>query len=131
MNERIFLHLDFSSPVPLYAQLVGEMKRAVALGHYAEEGRLPSVRELAVKLRINPNTVAKAYDLLVSQGVVRAHKGLGFFIDASKSAGDAARRSMEERIGAAAAEALALGISRRDFYRMVARQVRRLTRSPA
>lgn len=125
MPERYLLHLDFSSPTPVYAQLVEEVKRAVARGHWKPDEKIPSVRELAIKLGINPNTVAKSYDELVAQGVVRVQRGVGVFVAATPP--EAERRKLGElagRLERVVAEALAMNVPRADLRRLWVRAVR-------
>lgn len=76
----LWFHLEPSSPIPIYVQLTEQVKRAVAGGSLLPGTQLPSVRELAVRLRINPNTVARAYMELERDGVVVTQKGRGTFI---------------------------------------------------
>ncbi len=75
----MLIAVDPHSPTPLYAQIVDEIQRAVALGRIAPDELLPSVRQLAVDLRINPSTVVQAYRELERLGVVEMRKGLGTY----------------------------------------------------
>ena len=74
------LHLDPTSRDPIYRQLVEQVERLVAGGELVDGDRLPSVRELALELRINPNTVARAYRDLEQEGVVVRQHGRGVFV---------------------------------------------------
>jgi len=74
------LSLDPKDPLPLYAQLERGLKAAIATGALAEGDQLPTVRQLAVDLRVNANTVAKVYAELEHQGVVDTRRGIGTFI---------------------------------------------------
>ncbi|HHY46574.1 MAG TPA: GntR family transcriptional regulator [Firmicutes bacterium] len=76
----MWFHLEPSSPIPIYAQIAEQVKRAVAGGILLPGDQLPSVRELAMKLRINPNTVARAYLELEREGVVATQRGRGTFV---------------------------------------------------
>jgi len=69
-----------SSTTPIYAQIKEQVKFCIASGKLAVDEKLPSVRELAVGLRVNPNTVAKAYRELELEGVIRSRKGQGSFV---------------------------------------------------
>ena len=81
--------LNFKSGKPVYLQLVDQVKAAAASGRgAAPASRCPSIRPLAEELRVNRNTVAKAYAELESQGVIETIAGKGCFVRAS-----AARRS--------------------------------------
>ena len=79
------------SPEPIYLQIVAEIQQAVAAGVYRPGEAIPSVRALAVELRVNPNTVQRAYEALERAGVVRAHKGKGMFVTQAGAASAQAR----------------------------------------
>jgi GntR family transcriptional regulator len=72
--------VDVSSAVPLYAQIVGQVRAGVASGLLKAGDPLPSVRQLASELRINPNTVVQAYRELEREGFTVAQRGQGTFI---------------------------------------------------
>lgn len=78
------LHPD--DPLPLYAQLERVIKLAVATGKLTTGDQLPTVRQLAVDLRINANTVAKVYAELERQGVLTTRRGVGTFVEAPPAA---------------------------------------------
>jgi len=73
----MLLHLNPSSGVPVYLQLEAQVKQAVAAGALRTGDALPSTRKLAAQLRINPNTVARAYQDLEQDGVTRSVPGGG------------------------------------------------------
>jgi GntR family transcriptional regulator len=72
--------IDHSDPLPIYAQLDRAIRLAVATGKLRRGDQLPTVRQLAVDLRINANTVAKVYAELERAGVVQTQRGVGTFI---------------------------------------------------
>jgi GntR family transcriptional regulator len=72
--------IDSSDPLPIYAQLDRAIRLAVATGRLVRGDRLPTVRQLAVDLRINANTVAKVYAELERTGVVETQRGVGTFV---------------------------------------------------
>lgn len=76
------IRLDPTSRDPIYSQLVEQVERLVAGGELSDGDKLPSVRELALRLRINPNTVARAYGELEANGVVVRQRGRGVFVTA-------------------------------------------------
>jgi len=76
----MLVHLNPSSGVPVYLQLEAQVKQAVAAGALRPADALPSVRKLAGELRINPNTVARAYQNLERVGVIRSVPGGGTFV---------------------------------------------------
>lgn len=75
-------YIDPSDPMPLYAQLERTIRFAVATGKLPVGEQLPTVRQLAVELRINANTVAKVYAELERNGVVETRRGVGTFVSA-------------------------------------------------
>jgi GntR family transcriptional regulator len=76
----MLFRVEASSPVPIYAQIVGQVRAAVASGELAEGDPLPSVRQLAGELRVNPNTVAQAYRELEREGITYVQRGQGTFV---------------------------------------------------
>ena len=76
-------HLDPSSGVATYLQIVQQVKEALRLGTIEVGDQLPTVRDVVADLAINPNTVAKAYRLLESEGLVVARQGRGTFISST------------------------------------------------
>ena len=78
MNEIIYL--DYHSRTPIYEQIIKEIERYVALGILKPNEQIPSIRELAASLGINPNTVKKAYTELEQKGVIYVISTKGTFI---------------------------------------------------
>lgn len=76
----MLISIDSSDPRPLYAQIVDEVRRALIVGTLAPDDPLPSVRQLAVELRVNPNTVSQAYRELERDGVVHVRRGQGTYV---------------------------------------------------
>ena len=86
MNEDVSLGfvLDPKGGVPLYKQIILQVEMAIADGRLSTGDQLPTVRGLAVDLRINPNTVARAYSELEIRGIVTTQQGTGTFISDKK-----------------------------------------------
>jgi GntR family transcriptional regulator len=82
--------LDARSGVPTYLQLVGQVKQAILLGYLQPSDQLPTVRQVAAELAINPNTVAKAYRELEREGLAAARSGQGTFIQTTAASVDPA-----------------------------------------
>jgi GntR family transcriptional regulator len=78
---------------PIYVQIMDEVRRALVVGTLHAEQMLPSVRQLAADLRLNPNTVAQAYRELEREGVVHVRRGQGTFVT-ERQAGEAERREL-------------------------------------
>lgn len=79
-----WFHLNHRSGIPLYLQLKEQIKTAVAGGVLKPSDRLPPVRELAVKLTVNPNTIARAYSELERDGLLSSEQGRGTFVRAAE-----------------------------------------------
>jgi GntR family transcriptional regulator len=90
---RFELRLDGASGVPVYRQLIDQVLTAMASGKLAGGDQLPTVRQVAVDLAINPNTVMRAYRELEIRGILSTQQGTGTFITEQKvKAGEAQRR---------------------------------------
>jgi len=74
------IQIDQASNRPVYQQIIDQVKREIALGHLAKDDKLPTVRQLAARLVINPNTIAKAYRQLEQQGIIVTRPGAGAFV---------------------------------------------------
>jgi len=106
------IQVDHESGVPIYAQIMEQIKHLVATGRLKPGDQLPTIRQLAVDLRVNPNTVVHAYHELDNQGVISTQQGRGTFIaerlDERRLAGMRKDR-LRAIIGSALLEALSLG----------------------
>ena len=78
------LMLDLHSGTPVYRQIMDQVRGGIASGALAAGDQLPTVRQLAVDLEINPNTVVRAYRELELGGLLETHQGTGTFISAQK-----------------------------------------------
>ncbi|HEV7225502.1 MAG TPA: GntR family transcriptional regulator [Pirellulales bacterium] len=88
--------IDPTSRSPIYRQLGGQIREAVARGQLRSGEQLPSVRDLSRTLVVNPNTVARAYTELEREGVLHTRQGLGVFIAEPKA--DLTKRARKERL---------------------------------
>jgi len=96
--------LDLKSGVPAYRQIIDQVRGALAAGALSTGDQLPTVRQLAVDLAINPNTVVRAYKELEFGGLLETHQGTGTFISAQKLPGAEAER--ERQLGQIVADAV-------------------------
>ena len=78
------IQIDTKSGVPFYRQITEQVKFGIARGDLTAGDRLPTVRQLAVDLSINPNTVIRAYRELEFEGVIETHQGSGTFVGTQK-----------------------------------------------
>ena len=74
------ISIDLKSGVPIYRQIIDQVKSAIATGSIGPGDRLPTVRQLSVDLSVNPNTVSRAYTELELTGLVETHMGSGTFV---------------------------------------------------
>ena len=72
--------LDHADPRPIYVQIMDEIRRGIVMGWLPPDAALPSVRQLAAELRVNPNTVQQAYRELERDGVVYVQRGQGTYV---------------------------------------------------
>lgn len=107
-------YLSPSSGVPIYKQIAKQVKQAASGGLLTEGDRLPSVRELAEKLTINPNTVIKAYQELERKGIIKIVHGVGTFVTGgiSPATEEEKERAIKGYINQLFTEAYHLGLSR-------------------
>jgi len=107
------LKLDLHSGVPVYRQIIDQVRGGMAAGALAAGDQLPTVRQLAVDLAINPNTVMRAYRELELGGALETHQGTGTFISDKKiSRNNAEReRQLAQLAGEFAARAGAAGFT--------------------
>jgi GntR family transcriptional regulator len=119
--------IDSASRMPIYRQLAGQIREAVARGRLAPEDRLPSVRELSRRLVINPNTVARVYTELEREGVLNTRPGLGVFVAQPRT--DLTRRARKDRFITLAdelfTEAVHLGFSADEVQTLLGERMTR------
>ena len=124
----MIIRVDSQNGVPVYEQIVRQVMFAIADGLVAPGDLLPSVRELARELAINPNTVARAYRDLQSQGVVEFASGIGLAVKsgAKRECQTQRRQLLQHRIGLALEEAFLSGLDTEAIRRMVDAEITRL-----
>ena len=126
----MFEQIDPRSATPLYAQIANRIKVAVAAGELRPGAGLPSVRQLAGQLRINPATVVQAYRELEVEGFVEMRQGAGTFVREIEASRRSRQRDQEARrlVRAMLAEAGKLGLSGDDICEAVERELEGRTR---
>jgi GntR family transcriptional regulator len=109
--------LDLHTGVPVYRQLIDQVRTGIASGSLTPGDQLPTVRQLAVDLAINPNTVMRAYRELELGGLLETHQGTGTFVGKKKpEKNDAGRvRHLAQIVGDFAARAGAAGFTVEDL----------------
>ena len=131
MDSRRPLHrfqLDLQSGVPVYRQIIDQVRGGIASAALCVGDQLPTVRQLAVDLSINPNTVVRAYRELELGGLLETHQGTGTFISAQLRGGEAEReRQLAQIVGDCVARAGGAGFTVKDLIE----QLRGLVAEPA
>lgn len=74
------VQIDFRAPAPIYIQIVEQIRQQVAIGELKPDDQLPTVRQLASELRVNFNTIARAYRILDEAGLISTQQGRGTYI---------------------------------------------------
>lgn len=118
MNE--IISLDYQSRTPIYEQIIKEIERYVALGILKPHAQIPSIRELAANLGINPNTVKKAYTELEQKGVIYVISTKGTFIQDKTN--EVIKRKIQEgimEINKIIGELEKLGISKEEIVKNI------------
>lgn len=113
------LELNFKSGVPICDQIVNGFIRMKALGLVESGELMPSVRQLAVELSVNPNTIQKAYQMLESNGIIYSVKGKGSFISSDAAADIAVIKSAKKDFRRAAVSAKELGLKRDELIEII------------
>ena len=113
----------YDDSLPIYTQLVGQIKTAIVSGELQPGGKLPAVRELAIEAGVNPNTMQRALSQLESAGLVETNRTAGRTVSADGDRIDALRRELLKRAaGDYLSEALALGCTAGEAAELVLKE---------
>ena len=117
----MFLHIDYNSAEPIYRQAVEQIKLMVVSGALRPGDRMPSIRELAKNLKINPTTAAKIYSELAHAGVLTLRQGQGAFVSATteRLAPKEVRRIVADYAKKMLVEGLRLGLTREQIDQII------------
>ena len=124
---RLPVSVDPKDPLPLYAQLERAIRVGIAAGNIKPGQQLPTVRQLAVDLRINANTVARVYLALERDGVLTTRRGVGTFVAEGvpqKTNAPYRERRLRQAIDQFLTEATSIGYKPREVVRALARRIR-------
>jgi GntR family transcriptional regulator len=120
-DRDVLIHISTNDGVPIYLQVVNQIKYLVAAGRLTAGEELPPIRVLADKLLVNPNTIARAYRELEAAGIVEKRRTAGTYV--SDQGSPLARRErvkiLTDRIDALVAEALQMNIALDDVIKLV------------
>ncbi|HEX4170600.1 MAG TPA: GntR family transcriptional regulator [Bryobacteraceae bacterium] len=115
----LLLRLNHASGIPLYLQLMEQIKHAIEMGALEPGDQLPTIRSLAEELVMNPNTVARAYRELEHEGVIELKHGLGAFVAESMIARTKVMRKAQALVQATIERLIALGLGEDEMRRLV------------
>ena len=111
--------LDLKDSRPLYEQIVERFKHLILCGALPEDEKLPSVRNLAMELSINPNTIQKAYAELEREGFIYSVKGRGNFVASNNNLKEAKKEELKMQILALVKEGEAIGLTRKEVIKFL------------
>lgn len=116
--------------VPIYRQVVDQIRSAIGSGSLAVGDPLPSVRALATELIVNPNTIAKAYSALVNDGVIESQRGRGYFVIQRREIFTKKERKLRlsEAINPFIAEAMTLGFDEAEIIAEIQKHFSKLAK---
>jgi GntR family transcriptional regulator len=113
--------LDPGNGVPIYRQVIQQVEYAILSGRMQPGDQLPTIRALAVELKINPNTIARAYGELEIRGILATQVGSGTYISDKKPVleDDGLNRKVEEVLGRFIQDMSDLGVDKRELVKLV------------
>lgn len=112
--------MNFNPGMPIYLQVVDDIKKQIVLGKFRPGDKLPSSKELAVNYNINPNTAARVYQELEFQGVCVVKRGLGTFVTESEEVIASTRKDMVRKVtDSFITEIRQLGLDYKEMYELI------------
>jgi|SRR5580692_8456670 GntR family transcriptional regulator len=117
----MFLHLNPQSGLPIYRQMLQQLRERIASGQIPAEAQLPSVRDLSAELHINPLTVGKVYQILEREGLVEFRRGQGTFVTRGRKPASVAeqKKLIQPAIDQVVSEAIHLGIDESSLQHFI------------
>ena len=124
------IHIITGGKVPIYRQVVDQIRSAIGSGSLTVGDPLPSVRALATELIVNPNTIAKAYSALVNDGVIESQRGRGYFVIQRREIFTKKERKLRlsEAINPFIAEAMTLGFDEAEIIAEIQKHFSKLAK---
>ena len=122
------VQIDYHSSEPICQQVVGQIKLLIVQGTLAAGDRLPSIRQLALELHINPTTVTRIYGQLEGEGVITLRQGQGAFVAEghARLPSEDVRRGVQQQARTLLVEALRQGLGLADVQRIIEEEHRRI-----
>lgn len=124
-NRSVLIAIDPEADQPVYRQIIDSLRRAAAEGRLAPGTALPSIRQLAADLGINPNTASKAYLLLEQEGLIHGRRRRGYFLaeEAAARASAGEKTRLQEAVRRLVREGRDLGLSQSDLLQALATEL--------
>ena len=110
--------LNYQDPRPVYEQITDYFKKLILTGALKKESQMPSVRQMAAELSINPNTIQKAYAILESEGFIYSVKGKGNFVAGNEALLESKRREWITTMTEFLKEGREIGVSREQVEKI-------------
>jgi GntR family transcriptional regulator len=127
----LLILIDKHSGVPIYRQILDQVKHQILTGQLKEDEALMSVRDLSDELKVNPMTISKSYSLLEHEGFVERRRGIGLFVTKPKQ--DLTQRAkvelIEEKLSHVVVEALHMGLTEEKMLAIVSKKFREINAS--
>ena len=125
----MIIEIDTRSGVPIYVQVIEQIKRLILAGHLPEGEQIEQVRSLAARLKVNPMTISKAYSLLERDGLLERRRGVGLFVGRLRK--DVQQRfktrTVEDVFQKAAAAAIQMSLSEDQAVDLLRKNYQRLS----
>lgn len=115
--------IDASSTKPIYEQIYEEFVRLIFLNVLLENEKIPSVRELALLLQINPNTIQKSYKLLEKNKFIKSVKGKGNFVNYNEEAQNIYKNKIQKKLLKIVNELVDIGVNKNEIISLVKESV--------
>jgi len=117
----VFLHLNPQGGLPLYRQMLQQLREQIASGQLAPKAQLPSVRDLSAQLHVNPLTVGKVYQILEREGLVEFRRGQGTFVTSGRKLLSASEQQklLQPVLDQLVSEAIHLGLEEAQLQRLI------------
>ena len=112
--------MEFDNNMPIYIQVMNMLKRQIVSGELQSDDKLPSVRELAVLLKVNPNTIQRTYQELEREGIAETQRGLGRYVTGDKGRTQLLKDEMSHTLIEGFMEEMkGLGFSKEEIVQMI------------
>ncbi len=122
----MLIEIDYHSGVPIYRQLIVQIRQQIMTDGLKEGEQLETVRELAARLKVNPMTISKAYSLLETEGLVERRRGIGLFVASIRKGRreEIKKKLLNDIVNKAAITAIQLGVSEEEAVEFLKKHYR-------